>query len=117
MVFARIDSKSALDLDTSRVYLLEVAFGLDLEQSGAILLLALLNPMAVDGESGGVDDASIRLEAVRVLDDIGDADRLRLVLEGLEAGDRHGHQNVDSEALARKEYSLRHRLSLKEGAV
>ena len=99
------------------MYFLEVALGLDFEKGSAILLLALFHPVAVDGEGGRVDDAAIGLEAVRVLDEVAHADRLWLVLHGLEARNGHGDKDVDAEGFAREKQALGHCFSLEEWTV
>ena len=81
----------------------EVRLGLDLEQSGTILLLALLHPVAVDGERGRVDDLPVDLELVGILDELEHVDRLRLVLERAQTRYGQHRERHDAELASRFE--------------
>lgn len=89
---------------------LKVAFRLDFEQRRTILLLAFLHPMTVDVERCRIDHSTVGLEAVRILEQLDQFDRLRLVLERLEPRYCHGYFNVDAERFARQKYSIWFRL-------
>jgi len=88
------------------VYGLEVALGLHLEQGRAVLVLALLHPVAVDVEGRRVDVAPVDLESVRVLEQVERLYRLLAVLQSLQARDDHRHLDVDFECLPGQELAL-----------
>lgn len=88
----------------------EITLGLDLEQRGSILLLAFFHPVSVDVERSHVDHAPVRLESVRVLEQLDELDRLWFALERLQTWDYHDRFDVDTERLARKEHALGDRL-------
>ena len=88
------------------MYGLEVALGLHLEQGRAVLVLALLHPVAVDVEGRRVDVAPVDLESVRVLEQVERLYRLLAVLQSLQARDDHRHLDVDFECLPGQELAL-----------
>jgi hypothetical protein len=70
--------------DPSVGNLFQVALGLDFEEGRPILLLALFDPVAIDGERSSVYYFTVRFESVRILDQIDYFNGLRSVFERFE---------------------------------